>query len=1365
MQFDPREMQLLQLAVQERLLSAERLHDLLRELEEQAEAMATLPEPSTISAIEAGRENDDTGDDDADASDTGPHPLQHLIDAGTLDPERLRALLPRVADPPPGSPLFETRIVIDDEGNTLAGRNSPAASRRLKILRGSRSPRKSPASAILPVDDPDERYRYMRLIGEGGMGAVHVAEDQYLRRRVAIKRIIAGLDADSDDLQRFVEEAQLTGQLEHPNIVPVHDIGVDADGCVYFTMKLVRGRSLEAILGETRRLLVGSRIRSRTGQNVNDAEEQQLPPELFEGGAEARKSADLAGDDGDVDRSVRPEQALNRLLIIFLKVCDAVAFAHAKGVIHRDIKPENVMVGSFGEVQLMDWGLARIIRGRPTSTMIAPASSIASDVRSDILPPGSGSRRIGAPPRPNTMRSVVTDRLLSGAHITVSGTIAGTPAYMSPEQARGEIDKLDERSDIYGLGCILYEILTFQPPVEEKEAQQALVRVRAGRIDPPSSRFTAWPVPHELEAVVMKAMALQPRDRHQDVNALKNDIEAWLAGRALKTVRYSTLQLAGKFVRRNTAVVALAAVAVVALVAVFVWAFSSLDDTRAEVQQRAVEEQQLRDQLELLALRERLAGEAADDAKRQLLDADARIQTEAKRANAAAAEAARMRNELAAATDATDADAERIRELEDEVKVRQADLVIARARHLLAAGDLQRALEALSDARLLAARPETGWLEWDIHRRRFAIAGEFREQKIAAFTLSSDGATAACAHPDGTIVCVNVATCTTSQVLAGEPDVTTLTFSPDSLNLYAASPTLLLKFDLTLGERVAEVPTTANVVPGAPLSLALDGTRLLLITGNGLQVRTINDLALMPDPSGLPGNDVLRFDTDTLGAVWILRRQTDMLGRTSYLWTDSVGRRQIAWRPRMMPGPTVMLAASDGSIQQIASADSEGAIQLRSANGQIRREMAGHTDGVRRLLLVPHGRMMRLVSSGTDHRVNIWDIDTGRMVSSLDRGNDPVRHIEYSASVQRLVVLGAEGRVQTWDTADRTSMSVSRADGDPLTACCVLADDLRGVVLATGDRRGRVRVWRVPRDSEGAGVATSAVVVRPSSDDSGDADTAIESLLFDADRSLLIALDSTARLQLLLLDGDLSDLPTVAARVVLPPGAVGATPAGGASGYRPVGMTIFDADELAVALPDHLRVWNLPALLSFVTGEIAKVPTVDLDVPGTFREGELHAIASDPDGGLILAGDHFGVERLMRWQPSEPDARAVREWPEMIVQLAAVPTNRQLLIASASQAVGIAEWSASSATPDWTSRVHRGAIRSLSISPGGPIAATASDDGTIRLWHTGARQELLALSDVEGRVQSVAWAPSGRLLAATVADALVVYDLRSVRND
>lgn len=326
-------------------------------------------------------------------------------------------------------------------------------------------------------------------IGRGGMGAVHRAYDRHLRRHLALKVL---LDDAPHRLARFLEEAQVNGQLDHPNIVPVHGIGLDASGRAYFTMKWVRGNNLAEVIA--------------------------------------------AMEAGSTDWNV------TRVLSTLLRVCEALAFAHDKGVVHRDIKPANVMVGRFGEVYVMDWGLARVEGHVDSHDIRVVPAELGQHVRTD--------RRDSASSTPFSPL------------VTMDGDVVGTPAFMSPEQAEGEIERVGPRSDIYSVGAMLYRLIGGRDPYSESgrslPAREILARVRSG--PPPGIATFRDDVPAELIAIQEKAMARRLEDRYSSMLDLASDLRAYLEHRVVAAYETGALAELKKWVRRNPVIAAAAGI-------------------------------------------------------------------------------------------------------------------------------------------------------------------------------------------------------------------------------------------------------------------------------------------------------------------------------------------------------------------------------------------------------------------------------------------------------------------------------------------------------------------------------------------------------------------------------------------------------------------------------------------------------------------------------------------------------------------------------------------------------------------------------------------------------------------------------------
>jgi eukaryotic-like serine/threonine-protein kinase len=312
------------------------------------------------------------------------------------------------------------------------------------------------------------RYELGRELARGGMGVVYAARDRELGREVAVK-VVAAEMADPETVARLRREARIIAHLEHPGIVPVHDVGTLPDGRVFYAMKLVSGKRLDALMSEG-------------------------PP-------------------------------LGERLRLFLRICEAVAFAHAHGVIHRDLKPENVMVGAFGEVLVVDWGVAK---------------------HREEIPATEGSAAPPSGPR--------------AEHETAHGTILGTPAYMAPEQARGEIDRVDARADVYALGALLYFLLTGRAPGRTKAGPDDPTRTWAGTSRPSGTeppRRIAPGIARSLEAICLKALAPDPEGRYPKVDDLAADVGLFLEGERVSAYPENAWQRARRFATRHRTAVAL----------------------------------------------------------------------------------------------------------------------------------------------------------------------------------------------------------------------------------------------------------------------------------------------------------------------------------------------------------------------------------------------------------------------------------------------------------------------------------------------------------------------------------------------------------------------------------------------------------------------------------------------------------------------------------------------------------------------------------------------------------------------------------------------------------------------------------------
>jgi serine/threonine-protein kinase len=392
-----------------------------------------------------------------------------------------------------------------------------------------------------PTDTAGARYRRLKPHAKGGLGEVFVAEDAELRREVALKEIQERFAADPGSRSRFLREAEITGNLEHPGIVPVYGLGTYPDGRPYYAMRLIRGESMQ------------DRI---TRFHKADAAPRRDPSE----------------------RSL----ALRDLLTRFVAVCEAVAYAHSRGVIHRDLKPANVMLGEYGETLVVDWGLAKTLVDDEAVTQ--PHRAIEAE------PEVTGPTR--------------------------QGQVFGTPAYMPPEQARGEHDRIGPAADVFALGATLYCLLTGRAP-NHGRAVKDLALATGNEFEP--ARQVNPRVPAALEAVCARAMAFRPEGRYAGARELAGEVERWLADEPVAAYRDPWVAKAGRWARRHrTLVVALAVLFASAVVGLSASTAAVVAEQRRTAAQKELAEQEAERAGASYRITRKLTGDVANVVEKNL---------------------------------------------------------------------------------------------------------------------------------------------------------------------------------------------------------------------------------------------------------------------------------------------------------------------------------------------------------------------------------------------------------------------------------------------------------------------------------------------------------------------------------------------------------------------------------------------------------------------------------------------------------------------------------------------------------------------------------------------------------------------------
>lgn len=450
-----------------------------------------------------------------------------LLSRGKLSEDQLGSLIEETA----GMKMAATQEATEEEdiseyptedpADTI---EAPATARRSATLRsaGATTPSQVALGGLATPDadwaklmqvDSELRYQLKAEIARGGLGRILQARDQHLGRDVAIKEMLPQRTPSAKRLHRFLLEAQVTGQLEHPSIVPIYALGVNPSGQPFYSMKLIGGRTLAEVIKEY----------------------HALEP-----------------------KSARASEMLHDLLSAMVDMCNAIGFAHDRGVLHRDIKPQNVMIGDFGETLVVDWGLAKLYRESETKQRHDEASK---DLRKTTQLWQQPANENGNDEADFDDSETNDDR----RHETAAGTVIGTIPYMSPEQAAGAVETLDARCDIFSLGATLYEVLTGQFAYQGQKSQ-LLEQARLCKFAPP--RKIKPEIPAALEAVCLKAMAAEPDDRYQTAKELGEEISRWQSGRPVDAYPEPWLDRAERFVREHRTACLSTAAALLALLLV-----------------------------------------------------------------------------------------------------------------------------------------------------------------------------------------------------------------------------------------------------------------------------------------------------------------------------------------------------------------------------------------------------------------------------------------------------------------------------------------------------------------------------------------------------------------------------------------------------------------------------------------------------------------------------------------------------------------------------------------------------------------------------------------------------------------------------
>lgn len=869
------------------------------------------------------------------------------------------------------------------------------------------------SSTEVPRPDSDSRYQLHGEIARGGMGAIIRGRDTDLGRDLAIKVLLDSHKDKPDVMQRFVEEAQIGGQLQHPGIVPVYELGQFGDQRPFFTMKLVKGQTLAALLSKRKQ----------------------------------------ATDD------------VPKLLGIFEQVCQTMAYAHSKGVIHRDLKPANIMVGAFGEVQVMDWGLAKVLG----------VGGVEDEQRSL-----DKHRDVSVI---QTRRSTGSD---SGGEVgsqTQMGSVMGTPAYMPPEQALGEIDRLDERADVFGLGAILVEILTGKPPYVAEDSTQVFRMASRGKLDDCFARLDNCEAEEDLIRLAKTALSPEPDDRMGDARELATEITRHLEAvqERLKQVELARVeaQTRSEEERRRKklylAVAGLMLVLAVAAAAGAVW-FNRLAATQTEL---AAQTQRLADEREVRRLADEQARLAAEGSERR-----------AKVLRLAAQSELIQKKRPVEAT---------LLALEAVAVARGPDgnvLPAAQAALLNSVSDLGGVPLGVHESGLHVATvsPDGRWLMtgsksphlWDLtsddpastHRTLRGLGSDVHK-KIEDAAFSSDSRWLFTSSFDATVVRWDLSSENPSAPLllrAGRTGSVRLAVSPDGHWLATGS------LDGTI--RLWDL-TSTGLTSAYDELLREDESGRVFLPFPPHRERGINDIAISPDGRWLaaacadnlcrlwdlsnyrPGVEPLSLEghadqvtVATFGSEgrWLLTGSRDKTARLWDLNASTPGEQNEALGGH---ADVVSLVAISRNRQWIATCSAASARLWKFDGGEavLVKTLTGHEEEILDLGISPDSRW--LVTASRDHTARIWDLNSEDIENSpaVLRGHDDfVQSIAFTSDGRALITASWDGTARNWDLTAKNPASDWVLRGSPSrVGHTEFTSDGRWLAAATADNE--IRLW------------------------------------------------------------------------------------------------------------------------------------------------------------------------------------------------------------------------------------------------------------------------------------------------------------------
>jgi WD40 repeat protein/serine/threonine protein kinase len=1025
-------------------------------------------------------------------------------------------------------------------------------------------------------------FQVLRPLARGGLGEVFVARDGSLNREVALKLILASQANDPQSKARFLLEAEITGGLEHPGIVPVYALGEDKDGRPFYAMRLVKGETLnERIRGQRRA------------------------------------------------RSIRTRKLeFHQLLNHFVRVCHVVGYAHSRGVLHRDLKPANVMLGKFGETLVVDWGLAKAIE------------------RSGEIPA--------------TSKDELLLRPISGSsvHDTLHGIPLGTPQYMSPEQALGQLDRIGPASDVYSLGATLYCILTGRSPAAEVDNVGEVVR-RVAQGDIPPARTVKPDVPETLDAICRKAMAVRPEDRYASALGLAADVESWLADLPVQGIRESLGQRLGRWERRHRNFIRVSGLALIALATVSIAAAVGVNAAR----ERAEERRRQAVEISKIAEARKQESDRRQDALRRLT-----IRLTLDRGLSLLEDNDRRAGLLWI-----------VRGLQSTLG--ESDPFERAIRINLGAWSssihgLRDCLEHVGPVRVLAWSPNshvvaTGGDDgsvrlWDTVAGTPLFPPLLHAGPIHSVAFTRDGNTLATASEDQTARFWNAHSgCPCGATMRHQGPVTSLAFSSDDTTLLTASKDGMARlWDAVTGQMRGQPldhrSSLESVVmtPDKKTVISLDDKGHAMIW----DVAASRPRAIVQAPPGSTKSMALSPDGTKLacgGQDGIMRLASAATGEV------------LASSSAFSHGAPILAVTFNRDGTQVASGSYDTSCRVLSvpdlkAVGP-KMEQRGHVWAV---AFSPDGLL--LAAAADDNTAQVWDLVRCRPLGGALPHQRAVRAVAFSSDGRSLATGCEDGAARIWQLGETSGIGQPMQHSDSVRALVARPD---GKAIATMSQDGVIWLW-------------DALTTRLIAKQQGHAPALVFQMAFHPAGTVLVSAAPDATLRLW----------------------NGAT-------LEPIGSTIrmtgwvrriaISPDGTTLVAGDNngrLGRWDTRTGLSLA--------------PSAAVQHSVMGLAFNDDGTRLVVCDDQGEARIWDMSCFQPIGDPMKHRGS-IQSVAFSPDGSRLATASHDMTARI--WDARTTAPIGSPLSHRGYVWSVRFSPDGQRVLTGSFDGTAQIWdsHTG----------------------------------------------